>query len=420
MNPFSPANFTVAAPCLPCCGAACACILFIPPQSDPYSDYATAQAAITDNTGDCLAYYVPNGTTGNSITASFDGTDFDVTNTTDGVFDVGSLNYRFDIETWVGVGLSAGSILSMNFSLSAADDWSVHAYLYNCAGVLVDEDSAGSQTGTLHLDAPTDDGYTVKVTVLAVNTTPENFQTDLGFTSDGAMVANPIVALWDDSGTTRQLEACPKLYLPILTESTGDWFADCASAAVVLTGDRVSACVGYYDGIKDPDAFTATDGGTSLTLDYTRSVTGFPGDWFNGYLTGIMYGSINVEAGETISAAFIRSSTNVDSGYHYHTTLRVFDSSGAMVDEQIDDSTATSQSATLTSIAMPATGRYTVYVSTGPEDNGAPYNPSGLSATSTASFVITSSGTLTVNPIQALYDTGLTCPSRLNCGDTCP
>lgn len=36
------------------------------------------------------------------------------------------------------------------------------------------------------------------------------------------------------------------------------------------------------------------------------------------------------------------------------------------------------------------------------------------------SAVITSSGTMSVNPIQAKWDGGLTCANLLNCGDTCP
>lgn len=204
------------------------------------------------------------------------------------------------------------------------------------------------------------------------------------------MVVNPVIALWDDSGTTRRLEACPKMLLPPLTEATGDWYADCAAADTDIDS-KVSNCVGYIESLTNVFAFTATDGGTSLTLAETLTAV--------AATAPAMWGSVNAEAGETL--AFTATVGAGTAGL----SISIYDDTGTL----IESSGATSSP--WTSSPLPYTGRYTIMVVV-----------STSSTTSSLSCQVTTSGTLSVNEIQALYATSplLTCPARLNCGDTCP
>lgn len=220
-------------------------------------------------------------------------------------------------------------------------------------------------------------------TTLSVTITPSSIYT-----------VNPIIAQWDDSGTTRSLWACPKLLLPPLTESTGTWYASCADAATVLTdAQQVSNCIGYCEGT--PDTFTATDGGTSLSL--TAAVTGVVDPRYS------MWGGINAVAGATISAAF--SYTN-DHGSPT-AGLTVYDDTGTQI------FFGSAAGGTITSSALPYTGRYTIRLGGGRNDGVATdaFSVTGL---------VTSSGTMSVNEIQARWDGGLTCANLLDCGDSCP
>ena len=299
------------------------------------------------------------------------------------------------VSSWFCVSVLAGSVdVAFTRDTLFQDCDGVTARLYDCNGALVDTVSFGgagscndsfSDSGTL--TAPSDGIYYVQLEVNIASVGSTN-TTDFTCTvSATALVTNPVIALWDDSGTTRQLEACPKLYLPLLTESTGDWYADCAEADGVLADPlQVSNCVGWCGGGPGLSAFTATDGGTSLTLATTNTT---------GCST---FGSVNCETGETITL------TGSVSAGTMTVLLRVYDYTGALL---YDSGTVSSPA---TSSALPYTGRYIVNAVVA-SDAGGGTNASG---------VITSSGTLTVNEIQALYDVGLDCAARLNCGDSCP
>lgn len=214
---------------------------------------------------------------------------------------------------------------------------------------------------------------------------------DVTFTiapSVNPMTVNPVIALWDDSGTTRKLWACPKLLLPPLTESTGTWYASCADAATAIT-DQVSNCMGYIGNPGDW-TFSATDGGTSLTLDGGAAV-GTPSGFD-------VWGGINGVAAATISIS-LSATVGGGAGSAFF-TLNLYDDTGTLI--------ATSATSSL-SHALPYTGRYTVEAacSIGP--------PNWID---TASASIT--GIASVNPIQARYDLGLTCAGTLDCGNACP
>ena len=405
MNPFDVAFFS-APDCIPCCGAAgeCICALQIPPFDAPYADYTTAETAIADQTAGCIAYYDPEGDTSNSLSASFDGT----TITADAHTEIASSS-ALGVDTYFNVSLLSGATLSIPFTLTITGSTPVAtASLLNCStGAVVDSDTVSGASGTLSLTAPSDGEYVLLVRGEATAGTPTS--TDMAFTvtCDDTYWVNPVIALWDDSGTTRKLWACPKLLLPPLTEDTGTWYADCAAADSAMsvdtrtgggTGPYVSNCVGYMEDSPSPTpgttVFTATDGGSSLALNVNSPTNNFGS-------TSPAWGGINAEAGETISIAWDWADFDM--------AWVIFDDTGT----SIDGGTASAGTSPAVSSALPYTGRYTVKVSA--------FLPLGPGAeTDDITFTITSSGTMSVNGIQARYDLGLTCAATLDCGDACP
>ena len=409
MNPFDSSLFT-APSCLPCCTPApadCPCALLIPPFASPYADYATAAAAIADQVSGCLGYFLlgGDGGAGNSISAAFDGTTISADQ--DSAFSGGipSLSNT----TYISVSALSSAVLSCVYTTSTdGTPITVSVDLLDCSdGSSVDSDSSASGSGTLTVTVPADGEYVLYFQIMTDEPTYLNSTWDV--TSSSAFWVNPVIALWDDSGTTRQLEACPKMLLPLHTESSGDWFADCAAAADEIT-DFVDNCIGYcpYDAGSwvTVGAFSST-GGSTLTL----AATGWKKT--NTGATPGMSGSINAEVGETISFAWTTSTapgTLGDPG----ASVSLYDDTGTLV--YSDSETAAGGTGTMTSGALPYTGRYFVVVNGNGAAGPGPGDPNTVSST----IVITSSGTMSVNPIQARYDLSLTCSGNLDCGDSCP
>lgn len=387
---------SAAAPCLPCCAEApggCPCALLIPPFAAPYADYATAEDAL-DGTNlyevaTCYGYFIGN------LSVEYSTFTIDVSTANQaGVVADASVGLGFDV--WLGLTLAAGATLSIPYVMTITGvplTYLATFTLYDCSGNVVDTDSDTTASGTLSLSA-TDEGiYYLKLSFVGGTATPGG---SLGITatvsSSVDMIVNPVIAQWDDSGTTRNLWACPKLLLPPLTEFTGDWYADCAAAASVIT-DQVSNCVGYTESAVIGAGFTATDGGTSLTL---AELFGLPAS-----STDAMWGCVNVEAGETITF------TGTTDGGSPDVFADIYDDAGVLVDSVGSGGGGSP----VTSIAMPYTGRYTIRTYLVVPPPGSPFT--------SASVAITSSGAMSVNEIQALYDDSLTCPNRLDCGDSC-
>ena len=185
------------------------------------------------------------------------------------------------------------------------------------------------------------------------------------------------------------VEKCPKMLLPPLTESTGDWYADQAAAQSAIT-NNVSNCVGYTTASSSfYTSFTATNGGTSLTIAFVvpaaSSAQPFMGGW----------GSINALAGATLTFSF-SISTSVGTA---SAIIQVYDQDGTQV------ANLSGTTSPLTYVTT-YTGRHIVFL-------GAASNKPELDA----SITVTSSSALSVNQIQALYATTplLDCPARLNC-----
>lgn len=179
------------------------------------------------------------------------------------------------------------------------------------------------------------------------------------------------------------------MLLPPMTESTGEWYANCSAANTDLAGTLVSNCVGFIESLSGTQSFTATDGGTSLAFAFADS-SGLPP------ASPAIWGGFNAVGGQTVSVAYV----NYIGG-----DVDIYDDTGMLVE------THTGTTTPFTFSALPYTGRYTIRLVLSNDVDG-PHT--------TATATVTSSGTMSVNPIQALYDIGLTCPARLNCGDSCP
>ncbi len=362
--------------CSACCEppADCSCALLIPTFAAPYADYATAKAVITDPLlVTCEAYNGSETTVMTSFSSSFDGTTL-------------SASVAWSAaQTGVGpfffsVSCLSGKTISVAFTNADALD----IYIRDCFGSVV-ESATGEATPFTSAALSADGVYYLEIYLN--NPVSGSFSsTVISVTSSGVFVPNPVIALWDDSGTTRKLWACPKLLLPPLTESTGDWYASCADANTVLNDPlQVSNCVGYNAGFAD--SFSATDGGISLSFSITAAL---PPPAY-----GPLWGGVNCVKGSTITVAW----TGEPNG-----SVSIYDDNGTLIED-----TGGFVTSPWTTAALPYTGRYIVEVIalTG-------------SGSTTASATITSSGTLSVNHIQARYDLGLTCAGTLDCGHSCP
>jgi hypothetical protein len=404
VNIFDPALFSMTASCLPCCAepvAECECEMplpygdFITAFGDVFSNYATAEAVIGAFTADCYLAWSPLGFTLSDLTASCDtSTPNQVVDLVTGVENTvnGKTLFLYNC-----IACAAGTlVVDWDIAIANSDALTIDITIRDCAGNVVDNYYSDTDpSGSTNITIPAAGIYFVEITSSSsVTVDGSSFSTEITVSNASGLVANPVVALWNDSGTTRKLWACPKLYLPPLTESTGNWYADCAAAATVLTDPlQVSNCVGFLDDISVvPGSFTATDGGTSLTLAQS-SLPSPP--------ASNMWGSVNLEAGETLTISISGNGGALDSS-----TADIYDYTGTLVES------IAAGSETLVSSALPYTGRYTVMVRITLTPPGSP--PTSVSA------VLTSSGVLSVNEIQALYDVGLDCPARLNCGDSCP
>ena len=375
--------------CSACCDPAptgCECALLIPPFASPYADYATAETAIADQTSSCIGYvvYTPSGDPDNVFTAAFDGTTLELDGTTEGNL---ALPGTRNLDTYASISTLSGGVVSVAYAITTdGSDYETTIELLDCTdGTALDSDTATTSTGTLTVTAPADGEYVLHIQNRAgVGTIDANYVTATNdVTCDLDYWVNPVIALWDDGGTTRRLWACPKLLLPPLTEDTGTWYADATAAADAIT-DLTSNCDGYIESLTNVASFTATDGGTSLTLANTLTA--------GATTSPRMWGGLNVEDTETLTVT-----ATVGAGTA-SVNVNIYDDTGTLVEA------SGTTSSPWTSAAVGYTGRYTVSVAVTSSSN-----------TTSMSAAITSSGTISVNPVQARYDLGLACAATDDC-----
>lgn len=364
-----------------------ACALSLPlctPFSPQFSTLAEAEAEIANYVASCFAYIGaarPSRSTPTSFVAQ-------ILSSTRVTVDA-AMNGALDFETCINVSVVAGTTLAIDFSGAVTTSPSAPnaaARLYDAESCsLVDNDFVSGTSGTLSVIAPSSGSYYLVLLFGSPGSLPYSVAISYDINSDATMVINPVIANYDSG----QIEACPKMLLPPLTESTGDSYEDCASAAAANA--NTSNCIGYplvASPLGNTQTLDASFSGSTLTMEVSADVELF-------VLESDKWASINGEDGETVT--FTVSGT--DAGLHY---ARIYDYAGALVwsGEILIGAT------TVTSDPLPYTGRYIILISPTADDN-------------TVTTTITSSGTLSVNQIQSLYDVGLTCLGRLNCGDSC-
>ncbi len=416
--------------CVVCCTQPpvpqdCSCALQIPmvpnsPNIDPFPDYATASHWLSDYAGDCTVFAFPNS----NRNSTDENQDITTLTCNTAVSDQLTINETADeitaapvIDIYASINLKSGSILSFTWDESddgtQEDTFNVIFGLFNCStGDQIDQvvflGSPRIGSGAFAIIAE-DGEYIISLT--AGNQLFDNTTISCGFvlTCDDTMTINPVIALWDDSGTTRQLEACPVLTIPDPLSSVSA-YADETEASAALD-DYTSNCVGFSAfpaATFDTYSFVATDGGTSISLVFSGSLV-FPGAIITPQ--NALYGSVNAEGGETISFDWAFTTSGNHGGPGGSVEFRVYDNEGVLVDSTTIF-TSDGDSGTWVSAALPFSGRYTVfaqavsnYVAIG----------SGDIADISLSLDVSSSGALTVNPIVALYANGDNCPSRLEC-----
>lgn len=406
--------------CSNCTPVVCSCALLMPLFGGvpPYTTYANAATDLAATISQCYYY--------SAVTPPSTNT-FILTSTT--------LTYNSSLLGSIGGGLGSQLIVDVNLKAgNAAFAYNLHNGLPNpspsdgliisiqvdiftCVGTFLDSIGASSNAhgvtdliGTLNYTVPADGEYILSIVVSFAEGGGHingDCTSSIVITPMTSISVNPPLALWDDSGNIRKLDACSRFLLPVFTEITNIWFADLASAQGYITSNT-SNCVGcvYYP-ITGFLSFIATDGGSSLTLVGTTNNFDVP-------LTN-MAGSVNALGGQTLSMAYSIDWTETGTARHIFIEFDVRDHDGHVIYSGSNNFFigigSGTQTGTIVSSALPYNGKYIVSVT--PSIAQPPFLAGLVSSSVTA--VITSSGTMSVNPIQALYDTGNSCPTRYNC-----
>lgn len=365
-------------------------------------DYATAAAAVDPANGfvaNCIAAGGGGSSGSTTYTAAFDGTTMTVSGTFPSpavTFDSGSFS------------ISAGAGATLTFSKTAGVQ--IRASIYDCTGTLVESVSPGSGPITSS-PLPRDDVYYVQAIAFNPPGPGSPFSAcDISMTSSDAYWVNPVIALWDDSGTTRQLEACPRTLAPIGTEQSGDWFADATEAAGFFSStgsEQVADCLGIIDWSWSGGSLSAKAATGGATPSVSAEIaTASIADSANIQLRR----GVSLMGGDTITANIVLLGSSGGAGIDVRSIFDVIDPITGTVeftDTQSSGGDSLSISPTFTA---PWTGKFYLNLR-------ARYRASGPAAGDfQASIGVSSSGTMNGDaPVQALYDVGLTCPARLDC-----
>lgn len=179
------------------------------------------------------------------------------------------------------------------------------------------------------------------------------------------------------------------LFLPPLTEDTGDLYPDEATAQSVLD-DPISVrdCIVFFGPATFAISSLASQGVGFLQLGQSF---GSP-----AASTGDAWCSINASAGQTILFSF---STNggIPNGSH----ASIYNDEGVLIEF------LGTGAGPMTSLPLPYTGRYTVKSQVFVFPFGVPFTEAGI--------IITPSDSFTLNPVRALYDCGNPDPCALDC-----
>lgn len=293
---WPPQNTGVFAPaqCVVCCvGVApltCQCALLIPITyynsdflfSGVYDNVDTANNACANSVANCVAYCLENTRRG-TLTA------FSANVATANVINV-SVSMTADANLGIynlwaaSVNLNSGSTLSINCTISGSSNANLYtttAWLYKC-----DNNEVGVSAENVALPAtialPSSGNVASSgeyYLILRSNTNETSVSSTVNYavTCSNYLSANPVVSRFNDSGTTRLWEACPKLfvgpYYPTLV------FENYSIASDYITDStRIFNCVGYElsGAVKEgTGTFSATDYGSSIGFSGTGTAVNY-------------------------------------------------------------------------------------------------------------------------------------------------
>ena len=294
---WPPQNTGVFAPaqCVVCCvGVApltCQCALLIPITyynsdflfSGVYNNVDTANNACANSVANCVAYCLENTRRG-TLTA------FSANVATANVINV-SVSMTADANLGIynlwaaSVNLNSGSTLSINCTISGSSNANLYtttAWLYKC-----DNNEVGVSAENVALPAtialPSSGNVASSgeyYLILRSNTNETSVSSTVNYavTCSNYLSANPVVSRFNDGGTTRLWEACPKVFVapvnvpPIV-------FENYSTASAYLTDpNRVFNCVGYeLSGVvqEGRGTFSATDYGSTIGFSGTCVAANF-------------------------------------------------------------------------------------------------------------------------------------------------
>jgi hypothetical protein len=366
-----------------CCGgtpSACGCYLYLPAEDfgNPFPNYAAANDAIQNN---ATCYLYPILLTGNTPTRDNSST----TITPNSLVVTVGVSGGGGARLWTAVNLPSGAEVSVNISHSSGSSANV-GLVSNCTYYSVQQ-NFDEPVFPYSFIAPSENVYYFGGGVTPVSS-PGVFTFEL--TCNVNIVPNPVIAFWDDSGTTRQLEACPRLLLPSSTESSGNWFADETEASDFMA-NFITDCLFLGPKTGGVTGYTAVYSNTASGVDVEADFSGAEGDANAG---GAIF-SVNAEVGENVTLSW----TGSTDGDPLTGIVEVDDYAGNTV---FSDMSTTSP------------------ITVGPFTFPGRYKITGVVVTSGASNFsidasVSVSGAVTKNPAQALYDIGLSCPARLEC-----
>lgn len=392
--------------CLPCCNVnivppvACECAFVFdnylnpPGPGDPPNPFPNASAAqnyIDLYTLSCFA--VAADPFGNTVltNASFDGTNVLVSTSgnripVDRPYAVAVCSIATEASANVNVALigysdvGGNNVAGLVSSISVAD----------CEGSAINPIDSGANYAIY--PAPSTEIMEITLAYFGYEeATSANF--NFRITSANNLVTNPVSANFTENNVTRQLGACPRLYLPPLTESTGDWYANCASANTAIS-TLSNNCVGFIESLTGANSFAAFASGNSVQVLVNVNAEG--GTCSN------MWVSVSMNMGQDFTADIGGTYANLPPLGTHEITL--YDYSGAALN--VSGALNPADSPWVVN-NLPYTGRYIVSC------NGGGGNMLAVAATYT-------SVPLVAHNIQSLYDISLSCAARLDCGNNCP
>lgn len=400
--------------CTVVCHERCGCAFLAPAYSNNggiFPNVATAQTS-TDYVANCMVYYHPY-----DVHVLF-GTSISVPSTftaeTDSFGDLGCSMIQS------AAGANSQQVLVFSFTCDRAGTLYIdyngssnggptesfperNSFLtlwrcdYKTSGQGIDEYSPAlgviADTGTLNV--PAAGTYTVWV---SFSPWPNATTSSLSFstTLPGAIrIINPVGAEYDDSGTTRQLQACPMLIV-------GEAFSNQTEAQEFLDSEEISNCIGFHrTSVNGGEGLASSSfnlsGSTSVSIT-SSALTNFNPDPPTGPL---LAQSILVGFSKTTSAP-----TSVTASFSFsHGSLLVVN---IYSQDNLGGLTFVGSGGSGDPIIVPYAGVFLIIIGTLGDNFD---SPSGEYA------MLDFTASINISPltIGVLYSNGTDCPSRLSC-----